>query len=399
MFTNPTWHLITGEYPEQLGGVSDYTRLVAGGLAAAGEDVQVWAPPFAGNTPVDPGVTVHRLPAAFGRRSLRQLDAALGTWPRPGRILLQYVPHAFGWKAMNVPFARWLRRRRQPLWVMFHEVVFPRVPGQSLKHRLLSMVTARMARWIAVAAERIFVASPSWRDSLERLTPVADRAFWAPIPSNLPTAVDPVKAPAQRERYQVPADRPLVGHFGTFGHLITGGLTPALVELMRRRPDCHFLLMGRDSDRYAQSFPDQAKRVHATGILPAGPLSECLSACDVMLQPYPDGISCRRGSAMACLALGRPLVTTLGALSEPIWDRSAAVALAPAGRTDELVGLVDELLNGPERRQALGESARQFYAERFALERTINVLLGKETPQPFPDELVCNEIGPRRVEF
>ena len=38
------WHIITGEYPPQPGGVSDYTRLVAEGLAAAGDAVTVWAP-------------------------------------------------------------------------------------------------------------------------------------------------------------------------------------------------------------------------------------------------------------------------------------------------------------------------------------------------------------------
>ena len=35
------WHLITGEYPPQPGGVSDYTRFLASGLADAGETVAV----------------------------------------------------------------------------------------------------------------------------------------------------------------------------------------------------------------------------------------------------------------------------------------------------------------------------------------------------------------------
>ena len=38
------WHILTGEYPPQPGGVSDYTRMVAEGLAAAGDEVVVWAP-------------------------------------------------------------------------------------------------------------------------------------------------------------------------------------------------------------------------------------------------------------------------------------------------------------------------------------------------------------------
>src|SRR5262245_59769784 len=61
------WHLVTGEYPPQPGGVADYTRLVAQGLAAAGDTVHVWAARAPGDTPQDVGVTVHRLPDHFGR--------------------------------------------------------------------------------------------------------------------------------------------------------------------------------------------------------------------------------------------------------------------------------------------------------------------------------------------
>jgi hypothetical protein len=38
------WHVLTGEYPPREGGVSDYTQLVAHGLVAAGDAVDVWAP-------------------------------------------------------------------------------------------------------------------------------------------------------------------------------------------------------------------------------------------------------------------------------------------------------------------------------------------------------------------
>ena len=104
--------IITGEYPPQSGGVADYTRLVARGLAAAGDEVHVWAPAVPGPEPDDPGVTVHRLPGRFGPQGLAALDAGLRRLPGPARILVQYVPHAFGWKAMNVPFCLWLRARR-----------------------------------------------------------------------------------------------------------------------------------------------------------------------------------------------------------------------------------------------------------------------------------------------
>src|SRR5688572_9440944 len=38
------WHIISCEYPPQVGGVADFTRVIARGLAARGESVDVWAP-------------------------------------------------------------------------------------------------------------------------------------------------------------------------------------------------------------------------------------------------------------------------------------------------------------------------------------------------------------------
>src|ERR1700689_3287382 len=153
------WQMLTGEYPPQPGGVSDYSRLVAHALADAGDRVTVWAPCCDAADEVYPGVEVRRLQDRFGRRSRRLLDRHLATLPEPRRLLVQYVPHAFGWKAANVPFCLWLRsRRRDSLWIMFHEVAYPRGAGYSLAENVLSVVTRWMAAVAGRAAQRIFIS-------------------------------------------------------------------------------------------------------------------------------------------------------------------------------------------------------------------------------------------------
>src|SRR5437764_13358929 len=116
--------MVTGEYPPQQGGVSDYTRQIATGLADAGDEVHVWAPrTSAGPLCHDRAVAVHPLPGRFGPGALAQLSSGLGALPRPFRLLVQYVPQAFGFKAMNAAFALWLyAQRRYPVAVMVHEV-------------------------------------------------------------------------------------------------------------------------------------------------------------------------------------------------------------------------------------------------------------------------------------
>ena len=92
------WHIVTGEYPPECGGVGDYSRLVATGLAAAGDSVTVWTPVAATRPPADPGVTVRVLPDRYGLRSLRALSLELDAAPAP-RILVQYVPMPSAGKA------------------------------------------------------------------------------------------------------------------------------------------------------------------------------------------------------------------------------------------------------------------------------------------------------------
>jgi hypothetical protein len=98
------WAIVTGEYPPQPGGVSDYTQLLAEGLVAAGDKVAVYAPSEQhGPATTGSGVRVYRLPDRFSIRGLRRLDGGLAR-DRPDRLLIQYTPHAFGWKAMNLLF-------------------------------------------------------------------------------------------------------------------------------------------------------------------------------------------------------------------------------------------------------------------------------------------------------
>src|SRR5882672_44465 len=107
-----SWHFITGEFPPQPGGVSDYCSQLTAELAAAGEEVHVWAPPAVTTPARNDGVQVHRLSTRFSLRSLRELSAGLEAYPPPRRLFVQYVADAFGCRAMNLPFCLWVSRRR-----------------------------------------------------------------------------------------------------------------------------------------------------------------------------------------------------------------------------------------------------------------------------------------------
>ena len=373
------WHILTGEYPPQTGGVSDYTRLVAGELAQAGDEVHVWASSCLEPTPKDEGVNVHRLSGDFGLRSLAALNAQLKKFPAPHRILVQYVPQAFGWKGMNLPFCLWLMsRHRDSVWVMFHEVYFPLHWKQSLSHNLLGAVTRLMASSVASAAKRKFVSIPAWMPLLESDGSKESAVRWLPVPSSIPVIDDVAGIAAVRARYAPEGNTYLIGHFGTYGRDIAEMLKGVVPPLLSKRADCAVLLLGRGGeivrDDLISQHPDLKTRGHATGALSAEGISLTLSACDLLIQPFVDGVSSRRTSLMAGLAHGLPIVTTTGFLTESFWAESRAVALSSVGDLEGMVAAADSLLDDSTERARLGAAASALYQERFDVRHTISAL-------------------------
>src|SRR4051812_4206756 len=118
-----TLHILTPEYPPITGGVADYTRLIAHKLAEAGEVVHVWCP---ANGRPEPSrlVDVHADCGTFGRADLARLGALLDRFESPRRLLVQWVPHGYGFRAMNIGFCKWLwnrSRRGDRVELMVHE--------------------------------------------------------------------------------------------------------------------------------------------------------------------------------------------------------------------------------------------------------------------------------------
>ncbi len=368
------WHLLTGEYPPQPGGVSDYTRLIALELARRGAEVHVWAPGDAGVSRED-GITVHRAPGLFTPAGLVGLTRGLDRCRGPRRLLLQYVPHAFGLKAMNIPFCAWFAaRRRDERWVFFHEVVYPWSPGDPLRRQLLAGTTRVMLRLVAEAANRTFVSIPTWAEYLPAR--IRRHAEWRPVPSNFPTEVPPEATARVRAEL---GEGLLLGHFGTYGAATSELLERTLLPLLRADPRRRVLLLGRGSNAWREQLirrhPVLSPQLLSRDSLGPDALAAHVSVCELLIQPYVDGVSTRRGTTMASLALGRPLVTNTGHLTEPLWRELGALALVEGTDPSALAAAAERLLAHPEERAALGARAAEVYRERFSLERTVEVLL------------------------
>jgi glycosyltransferase involved in cell wall biosynthesis len=359
------WMLVTGEYPPVSGGVADYTYQIAHRLVEQGDEVEVIAK-VAGAGPRKNGDVIVR-------------PINLGCWPlwaigmktrvriaeKADVLLLEYVPQLYGWKAMNLPFTFLMSRLQgYPLWVHFHECFVEAREDASFRERVLAVVTQWMARLLAVRADRVITTIPEFARRLEVFRKKSDISVIG-VPSNLPIPQAECELEAK-----------LVGHFSTYSPWIAEVVESALVVLFARHDGSRALLMGRNHERFVVRFrerhPEFASRVSGCGTEDPHGVVRAIQRCEVMLQPYPDGITGRRGTAMASLSLGKAMVTTEGHLSEEFWRMGGVVRLESVRDSEGLANGVGALLDDPAERQRLGREAKEFYQRNFSIERIVD---------------------------
>jgi Glycosyl transferases group 1 len=378
-----TWHLITCEYPPAIGGVANFTDRVARGLAAAGATVHVWSPAPARDAGTD-RVVVHELPGGYRASALPGLGARLNAHSRPRRLFVQWVPHGYGYKSLNVPFVVWVAwrvwGRHDRLLLMVHEPWLPldwrrpRVAAAAIVHRVMAFVLLR-------SATRAWTSIPGWLPTFRGMAPSVEMS-WLPVPAMLPVVCDPEAVRAVR-RSLAGDDTPLVGHYGTYGDLFAPLLRASIERLIDLRPDVHIVLLGRGSTEFRETLlaarPELSGRLAAAGVLSEPQLSLHVQACDVMLQPYPDGITARRTTATALLAHGAAIVTTTGELSEALWGESGAVQLV-ARDPERLAGAVDALLRNPDAQASARRRATELHQQVFSPHHTLAALAERRGP-------------------
>ena len=356
-----TMHLLAGEYGPEAGGVGAYSQVLVEALSRRGLPVRVWDlhdPTF--------------------RRSLPD---ALRT--QPGYLLLQYVPNILGARGANVAFCRWLlslNRAGADLRVMFHEPYLYLSLNPALN--VLALVQRLMAGILLRSSSRTYISTEQWRSYLSSYAPAGMTFTVLPIPSTLPD--NPTAASVAEWRSRLSAGFGHIAvHFGTYGEHVSKELEPMIPALLNRAGALRFICIGRGSetfvDRLVTKHSSLSGRVHGTGALDRTAAAAALAAGDIALQPFPDGVTTRRTSVMAPLALGVPTVTSQGFLTEDLWREAPGVALATASDVDSHVAAAVSLLRDEVGRKQLGDRGRRFYADQFSIERTANILVADAT--------------------
>jgi len=358
---------VTGEYPPMPGGVGAYTQELSRALAALDVRVSILTSQAAADPDAArPGALVRVLPVvrrwdwAFWRTASNLAAEVRADW-----VHVQYQTAAFGMHpAVNFAPGRWRAGEQRVAWT-YHDLRVPYLFPKAGK-RLRTWVTERPAH----TADLVIVTN---EDDRQQLVDEQVDAVNIPIGSNIQGRVlSPTEWSSRRRSYGYRDDDLVLAYFG-FLNRSKGGLT--LVRTLHRLAQSHsnvYLLMigeqvgASDVTNFAYLQEVQAlirklgleRRVQWTGNQPDNEVAADLNACDVLLMPYADGASLRRGTLMAGLANGCAIVTTTPATPLPELVDGRDVLYVPPENDHALAAAVERVAGDPGLAAQLRQNAR-----------------------------------------
>ena len=186
--------------------------------------------------------------------------------------------------------------------------------------------------------------------------------------ASLPDAVDlrhfatpdPARVAALREHLGIPAGRQVVGYVGLLAEYQgVGQLIYAARQVIERRPDTHFLIMGYPGlERYVQQAHDLQilGNVTFTGRVAYDTLAEHLAIADVAVSAKVSATE-GNGKLLNYMAMGLPAVAYDTPVAREILGPLGVYA--PPGDVTALAHAIQSLLDDPTRRRTLGSALKE----------------------------------------
>ncbi len=358
--------LITGEYPPMEGGVADFTAIVGERLAQRGAEVHVLTSEQAALQGERPGaVTVHPRMRGWGFRSLYRTVREMVRTLSPDLINIQYQTAAYGMR----PAINLLPRvfRHVPVVTTFHDLKVPYLlPKAGWLRRWVNRDLARTCR-------AVIVTNAQDRAELERLHGIR-RMEMIPIGSNisyqLPAGYDRAM---WRGQWGVGNRTTLLSFFG-FLNDSKGAieLIEALKQLTNEGVAVDLVMIGgavSSSNASNQTYYDRVKdtiselgledHIFWTGYVANEEVSAAFTSSDVCVLPFADGASFRRGSLMAALAHGVPIISTTPEVPVPELVPGENIYLVPPDDAAAVAEAIRALARDAGLRKRLAQGARE----------------------------------------
>lgn len=372
--------MITGEFPPMQGGVGDFTLELARELVKMGHQIFILTNIYANPPHQEHGIGVQPSVEEWGRISRGKTSNEAGyqqaiAWVKDNQLDLVNIQYQAAAYNMNIAANQLPSRLRKHVKVVttFHDLLvpylFPKAGG------LRKKVIYKMAQ----RSHRIIVTNRQDEQELHeqgKMPAIGRIPIGSNIAVNPPLNYDPED---WRHKRHIPADTYLVGYFGfvnkTKGVDTLAHAVRLLIE--QYHVPTHLLIIGGQTGASDQTNIQQAdiaqqligglgisRHVSWTGFVEAEEVSAHLMACDVVALPFKDGVSLRRGTLMAALLHGCPIVTTFPAEEDPDLVDGQTMRMIPSDNPQALAEVLYNLHQHSDQRQQLAQAARE-YSQTF----------------------------------
>jgi len=348
-----TWIAILGRRDTPTDGIEDYCFFLGEALKRHGIDLRqtraLWA---------EKGWFV----------ALRSLWAESANW-RGQWVLLQYTTMA--WSRRGFPFGacialELLRRRGLRCSVVFHEAW--RQPGDRLIDRIRGACQEWVIRRLYAGADRAVFLDPL--SKIVWLPKNSPKAAFIPIGANLPEG-----RPVETERRERNGTARTVAVFclsdPPYRQREIDDIAHAMRVVAQQRAKVRVVFIGRGTAEAKEDidklFGSDSAEVVNLGLLSAEGVRRTLSEADAMLCVR-GPLYMRRGSAIAGIACGLPIVGYAGA-AEGTPLEEAGLELVPYLDRDALGKALDRVLVDTERRRMLHARSWRAHRECFSWRR------------------------------
>lgn len=340
---------LLGKRDEPTDAVEEYCHYLGDGLRAAGFELQL----------------VHFPWAEKGwKASLQELKRNAAEW-RASWVLVQYTALAWSGRGFPLRFLRVLKILREAgarVAVVFHDVepYQGRRGIDKLRRQAQLRVMRESLRLCDLAVFTVPMEKLSWIRRHET------KAVFIPVGANLDEPEKAWKGSRGSERPPTIAIFGITG--GRSGSVEVARITGILEYLTKRIGKVRIIIFGRHSELSKTEFAALSRRMaveaQTFGLLTPERIVECFASSDVLL--FMRGpISSRRGSAIAGIACGLPVIAMVGPeTAAPITD-AGVVLLPDSASNGEFGKALERVLTDREYRERLAERSRRAQEKHF----------------------------------
>ena len=347
--------LICPNYPPSAteGGVSHYTQKLAQSLSGLGNTIYIVTGEEYLGSGSDGNITVFRFPGKWKRQSVREMALKLKSMSIE-TINLQYTPSMY---PESFKFAWRYLAKRFVSTISFHTLW----GGRKLNHLFALSLLQTSDGIIATNSEVKYLLKKYFRNLLKKVQ-------FIPIGPNIELVKESICTENLLKKYQFRPERNVIAYFGM---AYQGKGLSSLLEVMElliksHGLDVQLVIIGgglSDSEKYISERKDLAKklgigeRIIWTGKIDESEVSDLLSRSDLVVLPFSNGVSDRRGSLLTVLAHKKAVITTKPKMAIPLFKNRVNMLWPDKSRPKEFAILINQVLTDSQLKMKLESGA------------------------------------------